>query len=412
MERIRHWSSPEKTRIVLDMGGDCIYRVSEREAPDRIVIDIPGGQVAGGVGRLEVDDGVVSRIRVNRLSRGAQVVVDLPGKTPYAHFALDPNDVHPRHRIVIDVKKVLSVGEQRRRIERAEAVARSGDVVVIIDPGHGGSQPGAPSRYGPPEKSYTLPLSRMIAEEIERHPGFTAVLTRNGDYDVAHYNRVRIAREHGGHCFVSVHLNGNEDRRLRGSEVYFLSPEGASDLHSVAVAERENMQLELENQGEEIDDDVGSILFEMRRNYAMDQSSVLAEHVADRLEKVGSIPFRDVRQAKFLVLRGISMPSILVEAAYLSNKRDATEMKKHPVQRAIARAVADGVVSYLLANPPEGRSVEETRIATHVVSSGETLWGISRRYNCRIDEIRQLNGLGNGSRIRPGQRLRVYAKGR
>ena len=228
---IRHWTAPEHTRIVLDMSSECVYQVSERSGPDRIVIDIPGGDLAGGLGRLEIKDGVVDRVRVNSLAKGAQVVLDLPAKTRYRHFALKPNDIHRRHRIVIDVDRTITVKERRSETEKARLVAQSGDYIVIIDPGHGGSAPGAPSKFGPSEKYYTLPLAKMIAAEIEQHKGFKAVLTRTGDYDVEWHRRIEVAREHGGHCFVSIHMNSNKNRRIKGSEVYFLSPEGATDMH-------------------------------------------------------------------------------------------------------------------------------------------------------------------------------------
>ena len=246
---LRYWTAPEHTRIVLDMSSECVYQVSSRSGPDRIVIDIPKGRLAAGLRKLNVGDGVVDRVRVNRLSSGAQVVIDIPAMSNYRHFALKPNNIHPRHRIVIDVNRIMTVKEKRRKTEKARKVAQSGDYVVIIDPGHGGSAPGAPSRYGPAEKYYTLPLSKMIAEEIEKHRGFKAVLTRNGDYDVEWHRRIEIAVEHGGHCFISIHMNGNNNRRIRGSEIYFLSPEGATDMNATAVAERENNQIRIDNRG-------------------------------------------------------------------------------------------------------------------------------------------------------------------
>jgi len=407
---MRHWTAPEHTRIVLDMSSECVYEVSERSGPDRIVIDIPNGRLAGGLGRLDIKDGVVDRVRVNSLPRGAQIVIDLPVKTEYRHFALKPNDIHPRHRIVIDVDRTITVKQKRSETEKARQVAQSGDYIVIIDPGHGGSAPGASSKYGPSEKYYTLPLAKMIAAEIERHEGFKAVLTRTGDYDVDWHRRIEIARQHGGHCFVSVHMNGNKNRKIRGSEVYFLSPEGATDMHATAVAERENMQIRMEDQGELIEGDTGQILFEMMRNQALNQSSILAEYLASEFKQVGSIPFHDVRQANFIVLQGTTMPSALVEVAYLSNKSDVEQIRKESVQQKVAKAVASGVVSYLLENPPENMQKRPIRLAVHTVARGETLSGIAKRYRCSINEIKTLNNIGNTSLIRPGQKLTVYAK--
>lgn len=411
--RIRFWTAPEKTRVVLDMSGESLYLVSERSRPDRIVIDVPRGRFASGVGAIEVGDGVISRIRVNALSSGAQIVIDLPAAATYRHFALDPNDVHPRHRIVIDIDRALSGMERRSRDSRARRVAESGDMIVIVDPGHGGSKPGTASRHAPAaEKVYALLISKMITEEISSRPGFRAVLTRTGDYDVDLYDRIRKARDHGGHCFVSVHLNGNDNFRLRGSEVYFLALEGTMDEHAASVAERENMQLEQSSGSGALGGDVQSILFDLARSGSMQESARLADQIAAELRREQAIPFRGVRQGNFLVLRGISMPSVLLELAYLTNQRDAAEIRKEAVQRRVARSVADGVVAYLLANPPEGVGRRPEQLAVHVVAKGETLTGIARKYRCTVDDLRELNRLGTGSIIRPGQKLTVYANGR
>lgn len=409
---IRFWTAPDRTRIVLDMSSESVYRISERTGPDRIVVDIPRGRFADGIGGIAVGDGVVLRVRTNALSTGAQIVLDLPAAAPYRHFALRPNSEHPQHRIVIDVERRISASERRTIDERARRDAQSGDIIVIVDPGHGGSQPGAGSRYGPSEKVYTLPISTMIAEEISSRPGFRAVLTRTGDYDVDLYDRVRIARDHGGHCFVSVHLNSNRNGRVRGSEVYFLTLEGTQDEHAASVAERENLQLDRAAAEQGIDGEVESILFDLARTGTMQESGRLAERIAVELRGERSIPFHGVRQGNILVLRGISMPSVLIELAYLSNRADVAEIRKPDVQRRMARAVADGVVAYLLENPPEQIGREPVRLAVHVVSSGETLSGIARRYRCTIEDIRDLNRLGGTSVIRPGQRLTVYANGR
>ncbi len=407
---LRHWTAPDHTRIVLDMSSECVYQISERGGPHRIVVDIPKGRLAAGLRKLNVGDGVVDRVRINRLSTGAQIVIDLPAKSNYRHFALKPNNVHPRHRIVIDVNRTITVTEKRRKTEKARKVAQSGDYVVIIDPGHGGSAPGAPSKYGPSEKYYTLPLSKMIAEEIEKHRGFKAVLTRRGDYDVGLYRRIEIAKQHGGHCFVSVHLNSNRKRKLKGSEVYYLTREATSDKHAASVAEKENMDFGEDVDRKELNGDVEEILYNMLRNNAYNMSSVLASNMARELERVGSIPFRGIRQGNILVLRGIEMPSVLVEVAYLSNKSDVTQIKKKSVQRKVAKAVANGVVSYLLENPPENMEKRPVRLAVHTVSRGETLSGIAQRYRCSVKDIRTLNNIGSRSLIRPGQKLTVYAK--
>ena len=152
---IRYWTAPDHTRIVLDMSSESSYRVSTRTNPYRVVVDIPSGTFLSKVTPVKIGDGVIDRIRINKLRSGAQIVLDLPSAGSYTHFALEPNRTRP-HRIVIDVERVFTRAEITRRRDEADRIARSGDYVVIVDPGHGGSQPGKVSRDGVREKSIAL----------------------------------------------------------------------------------------------------------------------------------------------------------------------------------------------------------------------------------------------------------------
>jgi N-acetylmuramoyl-L-alanine amidase len=403
---IRYWTAPDHTRIVLDMSSESSYRVSTRTNPYRVVIDIPSGTFVSKIGGVEVKDGVVDRIRINKLRSGAQIVLDLPSATPYKHFALAPNKTRP-HRIVIDVERVFTRSEITRRRDEADRIARSGDYIVIVDPGHGGSQPGRVSRGGIKEKTIALRLSKLLAREISAREGYKAVLTRKGDYDVDLGRRISIARSHGGHCFISVHHNGHSNTKARGTEVYFLSLEGSSDENAEAVAERENMLIEMGNEGEEITEDLKSILFDLNRTNSMNESSLFAGEIARSLRKDGSFKFRGIKQANFVVLRSIAMPSVLVEIGFLSNRKDAALLKDGAVLERIAERLADGTIRYLERYPPDRGGEERPQAIVHVVSYGETLWAIARKYGVSVNDLRAENGLGGSSTIRPGQKLRI-----
>jgi len=367
VKRIRYWPAPDHIRIVLDMSGESIYNVRELTNPCRIVIDIPGGKFPAGLKGIEIDDRTIDRIRINRLRSGAQVVFDLPRKTPFDHFALKPFKNHP-HRIVFDLIISFSPEEITKKKKKADRIATSGDKIVIIDPGHGGSDPGACSKSGIKEKDIVLGISRMLAESINRTKGFKAILTREGDYNVDLGKRIEIARSHGGDCFVSIHLNAFHHSRADGSEIYFLSIDGATDKNAQRVAEKENFFFELGNK-------------------------------------------RGVKQANFVVLRSIAMPSILVEAGFLSNSRDVKFLRKKNIQQEIASSIAGGVISFLESIPFANANNGKTGYIEHVVKKGETLWGIAREYGLPVDRLRSLNNMDKDSSIYPGQKLRIRRRG-
>ena len=406
VNRIRFWTAPDHTRVVLDMSGESVYRIKVLDHPYRIAIEIPSGRISSRVEAMTVGDGVLERIRVNRLRSKAQVVLDLPGRPDFRHFALKPLKDRP-HRIVIDCKRVLSGDELERKRKNAERIAESGDRIIIIDPGHGGSQPGACSRSGLKEKDVALKLARLTKAEIDARDGFRAVLTRSGDYDVGLARRIEIARIHGGDCFLSLHLNSHRSARPRGSEIFLLSLEGATDENAQAVAERENLLLEMGDSGGEINDDLKSILYDLNRRNSMYQSSMLAGEIAKLMRQDAELPFRGVKQANFVVLRSIAMPSVLVEAGFISNKRDAKLLRSNKALERLAGKLAQGVVNFMSGYQPVEQQAHAFRAVTHTVSTGETLWGIARSYGVSVKQICALNALNSKKRIRPGQKLRI-----
>lgn len=410
---IRYWTAPDHTRIVLDMSSESRYEVKVLTDPHRIAIDVLAGRFASGVEPLRVNDGVLDRIRINKLRTRAQVVLDLPAATKFDHFALEPNrQVGLPHRIVIDLVKELSSEEIDRRIERTKRIAESGDHVVILDPGHGGSMPGSCTRRGHQEKTYALKIAKMIAARLDDTPGFKAVMTREGDYNVDLGRRIAIARDNGGDCFVSLHFNACPNRKARGSEVYFLNLYGASDENAETVAERENLFLEMGEQNERFDSDLKSdlesIFFDLNRANSMHLSSVFAEKIARHMKTNRNIPFRGIKQDNFVVLRSIAMPSVLIEGAFLSNSKDLGLIQKENVLQELAKNVTDGIVSFFDTYSPVENQLAKRKPVVHVVSKGETLWAIAKRYHVTIEQLRLLNNLGTHSKILPGQKLRVY----
>jgi N-acetylmuramoyl-L-alanine amidase len=350
---IRYGSSADRTRVVLDMSGKARYSVRTLANPCRIVVDMPGCGASKTVRSTAVRDGVLDRIRVNRMKTGVQVVLDVPRKTDFSHFPLDASAGKP-YRIVLDLARPSGTRRQMGSGRTSERVAREApwdpSRVVVIDPGHGGDKPGTISKSGIVEKAAALKLARLVKAEIDRRPGYRAVLTRDGDYDVPWYRRVTLARENNADAFMSLHFNANPSTKMRGIEVYFLSMKGATDENAEAVAERENLMLEVGADSADFNDDLKSIIFDVSRSNAMHQSSLLAGEVASAVRRDAPIPFRKVKQANFIVLRGM-VPSILVEGGYLSNRKDAARIGMDSYLQWLAKALSEGVVNFLEKSP-------------------------------------------------------------
>jgi N-acetylmuramoyl-L-alanine amidase len=371
VREIRFWTAEDHTRVVIELSGEARYSIRAVSGPKRIIVEIPGCRISPNVRDLDVRDGAIDRIRVNRMKTLAQVVFDLPREASFSHFPLKPSAGKP-HRIVVDVSRESAAhtaagtrgsagagaavpqmpagGAAGGSRAQERSVPYGGDRVIIIDAGHGGAAPGAISRSGIQEKTLNLKLAKMLKAEIDSRPGYRAVLTRDGDYDVHWVRRVSFAREKGGELFVSLHFNSNSSPKMRGLELYFLSLQ-ASDDNAAAVAERENLLLEAGADSAGLNDDLKSILFDVSLANAIQRSSVLADEVALVLRADPPVPFRKVKQAPYIVLRGIAMPSILVEGGYLSNRKEASIIAKESYLSWLARSLAEGIISFLEKHP-------------------------------------------------------------
>lgn len=291
--------------------------------------------------------------------------------------------------------------------------------VVVIDPGHGGMDPGA-IRSGMQEKDLTLDIGRELTRQIEAVPGYRAVLTRSGDYFVSLAERVRIAQKAQGDIFVSIHCNTNRRLAMDGMEVYFLSLQGATDREAQELADAENaadlVGLAPDDAG---DDSVLSILMDLRMTRVLDQSSRLAEEILAAARRSPVVAARKVKQARFQVLRSLAMPSALVEMAFLSNERDRRLLATAAGRRQLAGLVREGLLSYRghgetqlagAAAAPGERSAPAASGSpwsrTYKVRRGDTLWRLAERHGTTMDEIARRNQL-RSRELRVGQRLRL-----
>jgi N-acetylmuramoyl-L-alanine amidase len=349
VQRVRFWTAPDHTRVVIDLSSTAQFRYRTLTNPDRIAVDIPGTSFTSAVtAPIPVEDGLIKRIRINKLRSGtAQVVLDLYEEGEFKIFPLGAMKDYPE-RIVIDVSRSVDRVELEARARKIEDLKQSRTRIVFIDPGHGGNDPGAVGYKRLKEKDVCLKIAKLMAEQVNATPGFKAFLTRKGDYFVSLGGRARMARDNGADLFVSIHANDARNKSASGTEVFFLSLSGATDEAARKLAEKENAADLVAGVAPE-SDDLTHIIFDMMQKESMLRSSYLAEAMHDNLLRHRKLSSRGVKQAGFAVLKNAGIPSVLVEVGFLSNPAEAKLIKSSAFQRDAAVLLKDAVVDYFKA---------------------------------------------------------------
>lgn len=371
---IRHSSTTERTRIVLDLSAKSGYAHRALSDPDRVVIDLTDVIAGSQAKPSTVSDGFVKAVRLNDIRSGKlQVVLELEKSADYSVFTLtDP------FRVVVDVRHggaPLSGGEkptpaaektgaEKRPAEmgagaKSATSAKPADPrppleiappprsawVIAIDAGHGGQDHGA-RYFKTSEKDITLALACELKTELEKRANVKPLLVRKGDYFIPLRRRWTLAEKQGANLFVSVHCNATEDGKAQGTEVFFLSLKGGTDARSQDLAEREN-EVDRKMGVSVAEDDLDAIVFDMMQTDVLAKSQMLAEGCLTHLFGLGTVYGRGVKQAGFAVLKSPRMPSILVEAAFLSHKNENELLRDPGWQREFARRLADGIEAYV-----------------------------------------------------------------
>jgi N-acetylmuramoyl-L-alanine amidase len=354
---VRLWAGPDSTRVVLDLSGSAQHSLQVLKNPDRVVLDVAGARLAGSAHAAPAGAGAVKQVRMARRPSGElRIVLDLVRPIQAKSFLAAPNDRYG-YRLVIDLGVSQGI-DTPVKVEHAPPDAR--DLIIAIDAGHGGEDPGAIGMHGTREKDVVLAIARELALKINAEPGMKAVLTRNGDYFVPLRDRMRRARAQQADLFVSVHADSIRDRRVDGSSVYILSQRGATDEASRWLAERENASDLIGGVSLDDKDNVlASVLLDLSQSASLSASQVAAERVLHQLNRVGEVRKPQVQQARFMVLKSPDIPSMLVETAYISNPQEELRLRGAVHQAKLAAAIHQGVHDYFYANPPAGTRVAQ-----------------------------------------------------
>jgi N-acetylmuramoyl-L-alanine amidase len=412
IQSLRFWSAPDHVRLVFDANARVNHRLFMLDDPHRLVLDLKNARLTGNIPELSSNDRFIKRIRsAPRNGQDVRVVLDLKQAVKPKTFFLKPNRQYG-HRLVIDVfpKQETGASPPSRPIKSLDAQGQR-DVVIAVDAGHGGEDPGAQGRGGTREKDVVLAISRYLADLIDRQKGMRAVLIRDGDYYLGLRKRISKAREAQADLFVSIHADAFRDSHVRGSSVYTLSSNGASTEAARWLAERENSAdlvggVSLEDK----DDTLASVLLDLSQVGTLQASNEAAERVLHRLKTLGKTHKHEVQQAGFVVLKSPDIPSMLVETAFISNPQEERRLKTPAYQQRLARAILEGIVDYFAYQPPPGTwlaAQQAKQMAKrHVISKGDTLGAIARQYRVSVSRLRHANELKDDT-LYVGQVLQI-----
>jgi N-acetylmuramoyl-L-alanine amidase len=410
VENIRVWSESGKTRVVLDLSRPADHNIFTLRGPERLVVDLKDGRLSDALNQLPKGTGSIKGIRTGVRANGQlRVVLDLNEAVRSRSFSAGPNGTYG-DRLVIDLQRQGNLQTVKRA---SEGFVPGREIVIAVDPGHGGYDPGAVGRGRTREKDVALAIGKLLASRINAERGMKAILVRKGDYYVDHRERSEIARRNKADLFVSIHADAIDDRRAKGASVYVLSLKGASDEAAKRLAERENAAgwvggVSLSDK----DPVLASVLLDLSQNAALSASIDVGSKVIREMGKVGTVHRRKVQQAGLLVLKSPDVPSILVETNFISNPGEEKKLKSRGHQKKLASAILAGIRSYFYANPPPDTQIAmdlkrtPTKQVSHVIRRGDTLSEIAERYNVSLATIRSANQLAN-DRIRVGQTLRI-----
>ena len=362
---VRSFSGPENTRIVFEFSRAAVFVMADSGETRELVVSLPGEATARAAGvpqSLAVRDGVVDSVQAETRVDGASFRLWFRATTRFRATTFEAQDEQP-FRLVVDVVRPGAEHAVARRLEGIAQVKRRDRVrVVAVDAGHGGVDTGAkaPRKLKLAEKTVTLAVARALVEELNRIPGVRGELVRDGDYFIPLRDRYQMAEKMKADLFISIHANSTRRRGSgRGTEVFFLSLRGAGDQADADLADLENAADLVGGVPAEAENDLVSILYDVKRTSALEQSQLLAETLLDHVASDRRLESRGVKQAGFVVLKSVEFPSVLVETAFINNPVEARLLMSKEFQQRMARQLATGVRRYFERTRAELRGAGE-----------------------------------------------------
>ena len=417
--KIRHWVAPDHARIVIDTSEEAQYRTVKEEK--RLSIEIADASyVKTGPQTIVIKKPGIDRIVASSPGDGlVRIELYFTDHTETRVFRVKKFEGKP-DRIVVDI--ILPEVEKKDQEDRERVKESTKDKIVVIDPGHGGEDPGAVGRHGTQEKKVVLEIGRKVRDKLNAREGYHAFLTREGDYYVSFKKRLQIAREYGANLFLSIHADASLSRRVSGSSVYVLSLRGASSEAARILARNENLADIVGGtaNGEGGKEESDPIILNMFQTNTMNYSKTFGNLLLKNIVSLNRIKFNTVQEAPFMVLKLPEVPSILIETAYISHPVEEKKLRNRKFQNELAEIIADSVVEFLstAATPtkspptlvkkeaassaerkPVAGKEEEKKLAKtsstvfHMVKRGESVDRIAKKYHVSPAQILKANDM-------------------
>lgn len=405
---IRLWRAPDHTRIVFDLSAAPSYKLIQLKNPERIVIDIADSDLKVDLAAVSVDETAISQIR-SGVRKGAdlRIVFDMRRAVTPSSFVLTAN-MQRGDRLVLDLYDGTAVQEVAPSVKKSVESSSKRNIVVAIDAGHGGEDPGASGPDKVREKDVVLAIAREIERLFAAESGFSPKLIRTGDYYVSLKKRRELAHHMQADVLISVHADAFNSPKAKGTSVYALSQSGASSTQARFLAERENAAdlvggVSLSDK----DDLLAQVLYDMSMSHSLDASVGIGGRVLVHMDSISKLHRREVELAAFAVLKSPDIPSILVETGFISNPEEARLLRTAAYQQQMARAVYDGIKAWFVEHPPADTLLawdKQSGAREYVIGRGDTLSGIAQRFNTSMASLRAHNALSSDA-IRVGQKL-------
>jgi len=465
VQGVRLYRAPDNTRIVFDLSAEVQNSVTvipaQGDQPGQVVIEIANTALGAQVMLPDTHGTPVTKIRTEMHNNDLRTVLEMSSDVAAKSFLLKPNAAYG-HRLVVDLADKVVVPEAETAPPPPSA-PQGRDIVIVVDAGHGGEDPGAGGPHGLHEKNITLKIAKELASVIDQHPGYHAHLTRATDYFIPLQGRSKIAMDQKADLFVSIHADAFRDRSAHGASVFAWSQRGATSTMAQFLADDENLSDLMGGAApEQVDDVVAKVVADLSIDGNVSYSLAMGHDILNELGQMTHLHRGHVEQAGFMVLKSVRVPSLLVETGFISNPAEADHLNSPDYEHQLAQAVFTGINQHFTRVPPPGTyiaslkgsaptatvtpaaSAPDTSLTTttpaatpvhvadimdvvpaetpapkavnkvavkskiHIVKRGETLSSIADQYGVSMAELKKHNRLKT-SRVLVGQRLKIPA---